>query len=308
MHFHEYRTLRNQSLGADSAKYPVANAIKPAMKRISSAEWRRHWIDGFTKKGNATELDWGTGTAALAEDIWVDEQRPYYNVWPIAVDLASKVTLDLHFSSVGIASYTMLLRFPKGHEPFGVRVAMIFWPKDQPFIVVFAYLGTGDRLCVRYKYTKDQTVQAWLDAILNEKTDAGEDQAKIGEMVVRLGVFISLLARDEDLITPIVLAKDRAKYDAATDEATKRTIEERAARRAGRGFDLGKQLQLERDTSPHWRNPHPCLFWTGKGGSTPLIKMRSGAVIQRTKMAEVPTGYLGPELPDEDEPSPPIAD
>lgn len=80
----------------------------------------------------------------------------------------------------------------------------------------------------------------------------------------------------------------------------KKWLEDRAARVMGRGFDVCRQLELERERSPHWRNPHPCLFWIGPGRTEPIIKMRSGAVIQRVSMAEVPTGYLGPETDEED--------
>jgi hypothetical protein len=116
---------------------------------------------------------------------------------------------------------------------------------------------------------------------------------------VRLFVFVGLLSHNDGLITPIVLAKDQERYTETDDPDVRKRSQDRAARRAGRGFDVGKSLQLEREQSPHWRNPHLCLFWTGTGRTTPIIKMRSGAVIQRSSMAEVPTGYLGPEIENE---------
>ena len=103
----------------------------------------------------------------------------------------------------------------------------------------------------------------------------------------------------DDLITPIVLAKDRAKYESTDDPDVKLWLENRAATRAGRGFEVGKRLELERETSPHFRNPHLCLFWTGEGRKIPIIQLRSGSVIQRVSMADVPTGYLGPETENE---------
>ena len=65
------------------------------------------------------------------------------------------------------------------------------------------------------------------------------------------------------------------------------------------GLTLAEPLQLEKEKSPHWRNPHLCLFWIGPRRNQPIIKMRSGAIIQRVGMADVPTGYLGPEKEDE---------
>jgi hypothetical protein len=122
-----------------------------------------------------------------------------------------------------------------------------------------------------------------------------QDNYQLCEGLIRLTVLVGLLANDHDVVTPYVLSKDRAKYDATTDEDVRQAIERRAIRRVGRGFDVGKALQQEKEQSPHWRNPHLALFWTGKGRLKPIVKMRSGAIVNRVSMAEVPTGYLGPE-------------
>ena len=114
----------------------------------------------------------------------------------------------------------------------------------------------------------------------------------------RLAVFTSLLAKGQDLITPVILSKDQKRYDAG-DEQTRRWIEERAARIQGRGFDIGRDLEEEWERSPHWRNPHLCLFWTGEGRGTPLLKVRRGGVVIPKALSEVPTGFMGPETPEE---------
>ena len=88
------------------------------------------------------------------------------------------------------------------------------------------------------------------------------------------------------------------RYDTG-DEQTRRWIEERAARIQGRGFDIGRDLEDERERSPHWRNPHLCLFWTGEGRGTPLLKVRRGGVVIPKALSEVPTGFMGPETPEE---------
>lgn len=118
------------------------------------------------------------------------------------------------------------------------------------------------------------------------------------EFLYRLAVFTSLLAKGQDLITPIVLSKDQEKYDAA-DADTRRWIEERAARIQGRGFHIGKNLEAERELSPHWRNPHLCLFWIGEGRGKPLLKLRRGGVVIPKALSEVPTGFFGAETPEE---------
>ncbi|MGV3608926.1 MAG: HNH endonuclease [Planctomycetaceae bacterium] len=160
--------------------------------------------------------------------------------------------------------------------------------------------GADSVLTVGHAFSMEDTVEDWLVNLEKHGSELPEYQHAAGLLIVRLVVFIGLLSSGKDFVTPIVLAKDRAKYEASTDDQVKRWIEERAVRRAGKGFDVGKQLQLVHDSSPHWRNPHLCLFWTGEGRSKPIIKMRSGTIIQSVSMAEVPTGYLGPETSEDD--------
>lgn len=76
-------------------------------------------------------------------------------------------------------------------------------------------------------------------------------------------------------------------------------MENRAARRQGRGFTVGKQLEedlaAERSVSPHIRRPHMALFWTGKGRETPRYQLRRGAIVNPRSVTDVPTGYLDRE-------------
>ncbi len=67
--------------------------------------------------------------ALSAEQAWVDDERPFYNVWPIAENLARDVTLDLPFSAIEIPFDSIVLRFALGHEPYKICTAMLFWPK-----------------------------------------------------------------------------------------------------------------------------------------------------------------------------------
>ncbi len=166
-----------------------------------------------------------------------------------------------------------------------------------------------DRLTFRYTYDPKEPVEGWLQRINSDsgrhdwqsvEQTYGNAKSHAASLMVRLVVFIGLLANDQDMLTPVVLSKDRAQYESADDEEIKQWLEKRAIRKMGRGFDVGRLLQAKCDASPHWRNPHFCLFWTGPGRTKPVIRMRSGSVVQKASMADVPTGYLGPEVPDED--------
>jgi hypothetical protein len=233
----------------------------------------------------------------VAEHLWVDLQRPFYNVWPFAVELSQQVKLNLPFSAITLPFEALLLRFARGHEPQGVTTAILFWRPNRVQLTIDLLTGS-DRLQLEMRFTPEDQVELWMDRLRDNPKGA----ERIVVPVIQLVVFIGLLAHDHDTITPLVLSKDQRRYESTESPDERKWLEDRAARRMGRGFDVCKKLDLERSTSPHWRNPHPCLFWIGPGRSEPIIKMRSGAVIQRVGMADVPTGYLGPEKEDELDP------
>ena len=266
-------------------------------------------MDIANEKKLETEEHKDSAVIAFCEDMWVKAKRPFYNVWPIAMDLARSVKLDLPFSAIEVPFNTMMLRFARGHEPIDATVAMLVWHQGPPLHVkVSCYFGTGPhRLTVGYTYEPEQQVQDWLSKysdIAREFDDCawidGDEAAELISLLIRLCVFIGLLSHDRDMITPVVLSKDRRKYEATDDLDEKKWLEERAVRRAGHGFDVGKGLQLEKEKSPHWRNPHLCLFRIGPGRKKAILQMRSGSIVHRVSMAEVPTGYLGPETDEDD--------
>lgn len=310
MQFHEYTTLRHQvaKLGKTPGYRRHARGMKP--------EDYRNFVINFAQQELGREWEKSeSGLAAraktvLAEQVWAREQRPYYNIWPIVVDLAQSVNLDLPFSAVEPTFRAIVLRFAHGHEPSYLTTALLFWSDDHVFISC-PVMNKG--FAMEHCFNRDDKVEDWLthsSELRDETTDSPQEikdfiangKAECN-LLVRLFVFVGLLSHDDDLITPIVLSKDQKRYAETDDPDVKKWLEDRAARRAGRGFDVGRTLQLEKEKSPHWRNPHLCLFWTGAGRTKPVIKMRSGAVIQRVSMAEVPTGYLGPEADEDDEPN-----
>ncbi len=322
MQFHEYTTFRTLiARGGDTESQDVATST-------NSAGFRRTVLEQYaaaTHQPDAEEFN--NAHLVICEEYWVHLQRPYYNVWPIAVSLAPSVKLNLQFRQVEIPFDALLLRFARGHEPHNLKTAMVFLPKGLNRIHVFLHFadeaargingmefGTastdeqrhfaakvGSLMTFIHQYEPNDVVEEWFETLGQRKTQVADYQHAAGLLIVRLVVFIALLSQGEDFITPIVLAKDRAKYESNDDIEVKRWLEDRAARRAGRGFDVGKKIQLLKDTSPHWRNPHLCLFWTGEGRARPIIKTRSGAIVQSVSLAEVPTGYLGAERDEEDE-------
>lgn len=307
MLFHDYTTLKPPGFRGSTEHY------------ISSFMRAPH--DG-SKQSSAK-----TVRGAL-EAGWLRRERPFYNVYPIAIELCATTSLNMKWGDIAFPTRYILLRFPAGHEPLGLRTALLRVPsngKEETRVEAHAsrladiaevkslqLMGSIDSGGVQYGWgykakgdLRDQVVGESLDIeypddfMLGSSGGVAARHVDQAGFLIRLLAFIGLLARGTDLITPAILSKDRDEYDAASDESRKRWLEDRAARRLGRGFDIGRSLEIERAASPHWRSPHLALFHTGPGRSVPVLKLRSGCVVIPKDMSQVPTGYLGEEKPDE---------
>lgn len=294
MQFHEYMTLRQMV-----AKHGSTRESREAARRMTSEEFRDFACDAQLRDSSVDAAQFKDSPTfrraetALSEQRWVQTGRPFYNVWPVAVSLARSVRLDVPFSAVQPRFSAMLLRFARGHAPFKVTTALLCWHKPGNDIHISLKLDDASGVVsLRHWHRPDEVVQEWLTRL---QLEAKEGLVDIGELMIRLLVFIALLSQDRDMVTPVVLSKDQQRYDAATEEEIKRWLENRATRRGVIGFDVARRIQEEKERSPHWRNPHLALFWVGKGREKAIIKMRRGCVVLATDMSKVPTGYLGPE-------------
>ena len=120
--------------------------------------------------------------------------------------------------------------------------------------------------------------------------------------LLRLYVFTALVRDDPDLLEPLVLAKDKNLFDSSQDVLLRDRLLEKAKRVNGRGFAFGRKAQEEEaqfSRSPHWRNPHPALVWTGEGRQVPRIVFRRGSFVGLEEVLKAPSGYLGFESTEE---------
>jgi len=300
--FHNYKTMKPDGHRGTSLDY-----LRFLMMTSGDAAW--------TAK---------TTMQACLEIGWLRGERPFYNVHPIAVELCQKLSLNMKWGDLVFPTRYILLRFAGGHEPAGIKTALLRVPsltKPTNEIRMHAYRTLAAQAMQKVPLggtivTKDKGKGFWVyggDDIRNEVVGKSEIAASSpdehGEdffewawtedgaisFLIKLLAFIGLLASGTDLITPAILAADREEYDATSDESRKRWLEQRAARRQGRGFDIGRSLEIERASSPHWRSPHMALFHTGPGRTIPALKLRSGCRVIPKDMSQVPTGYLGPE-------------
>lgn len=279
----------------------------------------------------------------ICELDWFENNRPFYNVYPIVEKLVQNTKLDLPVSQLEFAPGTLCFRFPKGHEPLGIKTALLKINNfDTPVAQKFCSMFVSPKnprgeigLVVAGNFEVVDEDERFLiqlpESVLNEQNGgavmtvedmlraslwAFEAGTKVGQtlsretadqivadlpmysqrlyFIFKLTVLASMLAAGNDLITPAVLASEQEDYDLETDQAAKQWMEERAAKIQGRGFNFGRNLQRQSEVSPHWRNPHMALYWTGAGRAKPVLKLRAGSVVIPKHLSSVPTGYACP--------------
>jgi hypothetical protein len=312
MEFHSYKTMRPEGYRGSTDEY----------------------LGDFFMSEDASNTR-GIGTIrACVEAGWHRRERPFYNVYPIATELCMKTSLNMKWGDILLPTRYILLRFPVGNEPHGISTALLRVPskhKESTFVcasrsrmpaaaalIRFPICGTiytvGDSVPVMWLYhpkgdIKDEVLSDTMpdpSVICPVESCDPASHANHGRhfrdqhsFLTRLLAFIGLLANGTDLITPAILSKDREEYDSTADESRRKWLEDRASRRQGRGFDIGRSMEIERAASPHWRSRHLALFHTGPGRTMPVLKWRSGCVVTPTDLSAVPTGFLGKEKPGE---------
>ena len=237
---------------------------------------------------------------------WYENKRPYFKIWPSICKPLVSFPLSIPESQITAPSgcRTILLRFPIDNEP--VTGA----DNDKMCACLASYDRLEDALIIGISFhvleldakSKQDTTDgsfyftSWNNesiesSIRNFELKTGKQSDSLSIAWIRLAVAVSLLANDQSIITPDVLSADRDRYESETDEAWKQRAVDRARRRGIVGWNIGADYEV----CPHYRRPHFGLRYTGKGGTVPRIVPIKGAVVHRSKLTEVPTGYMLPD-------------
>ncbi len=277
---------------------------KPYLKGLSPSQCCDVVIKRAVESKNSTRV-----INLAAERHWFDLERPYYNVWPSVFQMIEEVDLDVPIRCLTLPFDTMAMCFADGTKHgLATCLASVRKMNDQRQITLSANIflngeiisvwRTGlvkeDESFAVFSSRESEKYGRISDGLISEQT---EDE--ILKLLCHLFCGVSILSNDATIVQPIVLNRDLMKYKSA-DEATKKYLEERAARINGRGFSVGENLEAElkseSSVSPHIRKPHMALFWTGKGRITPVLKLRRGAYVHRSEVTQVPTGFMDREL------------
>lgn len=257
----------------------------------------------------------------MVERLWWEYERPYYNLWPSVLQMIRDVSLDVPMRCLKLPYSAMAVCFPEDTKE-GLASFLVSVDKGikREFLVnITANVFVGGEAMVVWRWGQvdgDEPFTVFANCRDNPKDwkrhgvgELSEEQeSSILKLVCHVFCGVAILANDPTIVQPIVLNRDMLKYR-SSDEATKKYLEDRAARINGRGFGVGEGLESElksTSVSPHVRKPHMALFWTGKGRTVPVLQLRRGAFIHPAEATEVPTGYMGKEEANSIDPSPQV--
>lgn len=124
----------------------------------------------------------------------------------------------------------------------------------------------------------------FLDNDVHFNDTAKAEASAAGTKILRLILTLCLLGDNPDLIEPLVLNADAAKFEATQDPA----LIEKALAKGKRGWAIGRHIE----TAAGFRRPHFGIRWTGVGRVTPKLVPIKGCVVRRKAITDIPTGYL----------------
>jgi hypothetical protein len=291
MDFHTYTTMRDWTRRVDPEDRPAQD------------------IDQFYRRTMTDSKGMGSAqffNQMLNEQDWEKAHRPYYNLWPSIVPMLTRLDLDLDSDLIRLPLPALCIRFPrdpaknplkfdwKGDE-VTVRCIMLGEINQGTGISVLIDIGElmGEIGVPVYTYRNfPRRPRLTVDQSLASLGAKGLF-ADIGVVVpdglvmdcVRLCCSLCLLENDPSIISPDVLADDRAKFEASGDQK----FVDKAHRRGKVGWDVGKHIEV----IPHYRRPHMTLVWTGHGRVTPRVVPRRGSVVHREVVEKLPSGFGG---------------
>lgn len=213
-----------------------------------------------------------------AEYNWYFCKRPFFNVFPYIEEKLLNLNADillsevfLPFPSIEVRTTTRTMLF--SHHPDGF--ICIDQSIDGSFVAIEfpRHLNSGD--------------------VVSTYRRRGE-----GDALALLCIGVCMIAKDASLVTPVLLNKHRKESMTPSEIAE---YAAKAAKRTGKsGFDVGRKMEKMKATS-HYRNGcfakyyvgknHECYPANGSLEKVPVIKWRSGAIVNATNTPRIPTGF-----------------
>ena len=232
-------------------------------------------------------------TRHVAEYLWYEQKRPYFNLYPSI----EKKLLEL---SGGIDLASLCLPFGAIEVRTSARTVLMSLIKTNLYFVVdfgeqFQMIGLN--ICSGKLGEIDQF------GLCSEDSSIPLMTAKERHDLFFVAAGVCLLAKDNSIVSPVILNADR-REDLTPERLAE--LATKAINRTGRvGFDVGRDIERMRATA-HYRNGCFAKYYVGKDHEcyptnselklAPVIKWRCGAVVNKDNLPTVPTGFKDSEL------------
>jgi hypothetical protein len=230
-------------------------------------------------------------------------RRPFYRVFPGVTAAMLRLGIEkIDVSKIRVPINGLALEFAEGHFIEGGHLditGMLLVDLDNFLLVEFVYTSNQRGY---FKFPREhQTVLDWI------KGKSPVEQSLMSQTLqIAFGVC-AISQSDTDLIKPLVLNRDKEKFEATGDEK----FIERAKRNGVYGWEVGKDIPTPEEMeafrkqagepgkkSPHWRTGYFAIRHTGEGRSVPVVRWIKESFVNKTLLKEVPTGFYGKEEED----------
>ncbi len=294
MKFRDYRTAYDDFRKQFKSYSKRENDAYLSAEGIDASSYKSVYAWQFKQiKGNDT-ADHIVFMRLVSEASWYQANRPYFNVYPVIERKFLELNADIKLSELHLPFNAIEVR-TKDRTVFMSDAGHAFF-----FVCDFPDGTYQEFMC-----GKGGTLKAVDDAPYME-IDGGWNRVSGGQTLtdrdrkecIYIAAGTCLLAKDENIVRPVVLAADYKDY--MSDEDIKR-YSEKAKRRTGRvGFEVGKVMQ-KMQASIHYRNGCFAKYYVGKthqaypdnaeSNLAPIIQWRSGAVVNKDNIPKIPTGF-----------------
>jgi len=265
----------------------------------SVLDFKSFYIDGYNGEQKRENADPLLMLKLGSELAWYLCKRPFFNLYP-------SVEHKLLQLPDAIELCKLVLPF-KSLEVRTVKRSVLISDLGHSFHVICQFPDFSHQ-----EFTIDK--KGSLGRVRNKEIKYTGENPGLGDLSIDEltdWVFVTagvcLLASDKSIVSPVILNADR--HDGLTADQLA-LLATKAINRTGRiGFDVGRDIERMKATA-HYRNGCFAKYYVGKdhenypsnadASLVPIIKWRSGAVVNKDNVPTVPTGYRDGEtkMPD----------
>ena len=255
-------------------------------------EFYEKFVRKFVSAAHTVEL-----LQAWVEATWYYRSKPFYNVWPSIVDGFLRTKLDVPASflvdRVLKMPESILMRFQTDGEPLvnGVKLKSIMGGRvpfsDGRGFVLF--VDTGNENCeevilLTSSWNLDKGSVMCRDTIISHRGgNLSDKDVGVIEAAWKVLLCTAMINDNPDFASKVVLRRHQEEYEKTGDRKFVLLAREKGIV----GWDIGSKFVV----SPHYRNAHFAIRWTGKDRAVPKLVPVKGCIVKKSKITDVPTGY-----------------